>query len=172
LKDMKIRKATEKDLPAVLDIFNYEIIHTPYVYLYEAWTLEYITAWFKEKQETKFPFLIAEHDSVVLGYAYYSLFREKEAYNTSVEYTVYIHRDHRGKGAGYQLVHALIEIAKKQNIKTFIGGVDAGNAPSIAFHERMGFTQVAHMKSVAKKFDKWLDLIFYQLMLDEELWHL
>lgn len=163
---MTIRAATENDLQAILDIFNYEILNTEYVYIHEAWTLEYAMTWFREKQEGNYPFLVAESANEILGYAYYSKFREREAYNTTVEYSVYIHRKHRRKGVAYQLVSTLIEIAKKQGYRSMIGGLDAGNNASNEFHKSLGFTKVAHFKSVARKFDKWLDLIFYQLLLN------
>lgn len=162
---MKIRKATIADLEVILDIFNYEIIHTPYVYLYEPWTMDYGKTWFKEKQSSGFPFFVAEINKEVVGYAYYSKFREKEAYRTTVEYSIYIHKDSRGLGAARTLLQALIEVAKKQNIHCLIGGVDAENKASLAFHERMGFTQVTYMKEVARKFDTWRDLVFYQMIL-------
>jgi L-amino acid N-acyltransferase len=101
----------------------------------------------------------------VIGYAYYSKFREREAYNTTAEYSVYIHKDYRKKGVGGTLVRQLIQLAKQQGYHTIIGGLDADNAASDAFHKSMGFVKVAHFKSVAKKFDQWLDLQFYQLIL-------
>ena len=164
---MNIRPATEKDLSAILEIFNYEIIHTSYVYVYEPWTMDYITEWFRKKQKSNFPFLVAENENDVVGYGYYTKFREREAYDTTVEYSVYIEKANRGKGIAYKIVSKLIEIAKEQGIYTFIGGVDSENYDSIRFHKRMGFTQVAHIKSVAQKFNKWLDLFFFQLLLNE-----
>lgn len=162
---MTLRPTTLLDLPAILDIFNHEIIHTPYVYLFEPWTLEYITQWFDEKKANNFPFLVSEIDGVVVGYATYGKFRERTAYDTTIEYSVYMHKDHRGKGIAYKLVNELIRIAKEQKFHVMIGGLDAGNKDSVRFHENMGFEEVAHMKQVARKFDTWRDLVFYQLIL-------
>lgn len=166
---MIIRNANEKDLAAILDIFNYEIVHTPFVYIYEPWTTEYIQNWFSEKKKHNLPLIVSEIDNVIVGYATYGKFRDREAYDTSIEYSVYIHRNHRRKGIAYKLVQELIQIAKNQGYKTMIGGLDAGNKSSYDFHERLGFEKVAHIKSVARKFDKWLDLIFFQLMLDDRI---
>ena len=164
---MTIRNAKEGDLPAILDIFNYEIVHTAYVYIYAPWTLDDMSKWYHKKQENNFPILVAEINEEVIGYATYGKFREREAYNTTVEYSIYIHRDHRRKGIAYTLVTQLIQLAKEQGYHTMVGGLDAGNAPSIAFHKRLGFKEVAHFKAVARKFDRWLDLKFFQLMLGD-----
>lgn len=163
---MTIRNANEKDLAAILDIFNYEIVNTPYVYIYEPWTLDYIQKWYKEKQNNNFPLIVAEINNKVVGYATYGKFRNREAYDTTVEYSVYIHKDHRRKGMAYKLVKELIKIAINRDCHVIIGGLDAANKPSYDFHLRLGFTKVAHIKSVAKKFNKWRDLILYQLILN------
>ena len=162
---MNIIPATHEHLPAILDIFNHEIIHTSYVYLYEPWTMEYISEWFERKQQLGFPLMVAEEEGIVQGYATYDKFREREAYDSTVEYSVYIHKDHRRKGLGKQLLKEMINIAKAKGYHIMIGGLDGENHASKAFHEAMGFVQVAHMKQVARKFDRWLDLVFYQLML-------
>ena len=162
---MKIRSATEHDLPAILDIFNYEISNNEFVYIYEPWTLDYALSWFQEIRKNNFPFIVAERDNQLLGYAYYSKFREREAYNTTVEYSVYIHRLHRRKGVAKNLVLELIDLAKIQEYHVMIGGLDANNRASYQFHINLGFVEVAHFKSVARKNDKWLDLVFFQFML-------
>lgn len=165
---MTIRNATEKDLPAILEIFNYEIINTEYVYIYEPWTLDNMTTYFDEKKRNNFPFIVAVIDNTIVGYATYGKFRDREAYDTTVEYSVYTHLNHRRKGIAFKLVKELIKIAKNKGCHTMIGGLDAGNKPSYDFHRRLGFTEVAHIKSVARKFDKWLDLILFQLILSDE----
>lgn len=163
---MYIRNATEKDLPAILEIFNFEIIHTANAYIYDPWTLDYALEWFRDKKKEGFPFIVMEEKGEVIGYSYYGPFRTRPAYKTTVEYSVYIHRDHRRKGIAVQLVDALFKIARENGIHVIMGGVDAGNVKSIHFHEKLGFTQVAYIKSVAYKFDKWLDLILFQLILE------
>ena len=164
---MTIRSANQNDLAAILDIFNYEVINTQYVYLYEPWTDQYIQEWFDFKQKNNFPLLVAELDNAVIGYGTYGKFREREAYNTTVEYSVYIHRHHRSKGVGKQLLQELIKQAKEQGYHVMVGGLDSQNKASADFHERMGFTRVAQFSQVARKFDKWLDLVFYQLLLSD-----
>lgn len=165
---INIRTASKNDLPEILEIFNYEIINTEYVYIYEPWSLEYITTYFEEKRQKNFPFIVAEIDNTIVGYATYGKFRDREAYDTTVEYSVYIHLDHRRKGIAYKLVQELIKIAKEEGRHTMIGGLDAGNKASYDFQKSLGFTKVAHIKSVARKFDKWLDLILFQLILKDE----
>lgn len=164
---MNIRNATIKDLATIVDIFNYEILNNEFVYIYEPWTLEYATTWFQEIKDNNFPFILIESANEILGYAYYTKFREREAYDSTVEYSVYIHRKHRKKGLAFQLVTRLIQLAKKEGYHVMVGGLDASNIASYNFHQRMGFTEVAHFKSIAKKNGKWLDLIFFQLMLND-----
>ncbi len=168
LNSVHIRSATRQDLPEMLKIFNYEIVHTPYVYIYHAWTLEYFTNWFEEKQLNGFPVLVAETNHRLAGYATYGRFRNREAYNTTVEYSVYIHLNHRKQGIAKNLVHELIKIAKEQGLHSMIGGLDAENKASHEFHKKMGFKEVANIKSVAKKFDEWRDLVLFQLMLSND----
>ena len=165
---MHIRDATIDDVPEILEIFNYEIVNTQHVYLYDPWTLDYATSWFQDIKGKGFPFIVAVEDDRVIGYSYFTTFRAREAYNRTVEYSVYIHQAHRRKGIARLLVTELIDMAKAEGYHTMIGGLDSANTKSMAFHESLGFKKVAHFSSVARKFDTWLDLVFYQLMLNDD----
>jgi L-amino acid N-acyltransferase YncA len=166
---MNIRQATEEDLPAILDIYNDAILNTTSVYNYEAHTLAMRQDWFTHKQEHNLPVLVAEKDGEVIGFSTYGPFRVWAAYKYTVEVSVYIHPEHRGKGIAKLLYPPLFAIAKEQELHALVAGIDASNAASIRLHEHFGFTEVGHFKEVGYKFGRWLDLVFMQLTLDTPL---
>jgi phosphinothricin acetyltransferase len=166
--DLSIRSATDSDVPAILSIINYEIANSTAIYDYEPRTIEMQMEWFRKKQDEKMPVIVGLINDVVIGFATYGVFRPKIAYRFSVEHSIYLASDTRGQGAGLQLMKALIKIARKDGFHTMIAGVDASNQTSYDFHEKLGFTEVARFREVGYKFDKWLDLVFMQLFLDQE----
>jgi L-amino acid N-acyltransferase len=163
---IQIRNATEHDLPAILDIYNDVIVNTTAVYDYKPHTLEMRKAWFKTKQEQGFPVYVAEEDGRLQGLSSIGPFRAWAAYQYSVENSVYVASDARGKGVGKLLIPPLIEAAKQLKLHTIIAGVDAGNEASLKLHRHFGFEEVAHFKQVGWKFSRWLDLKFLQLILE------
>lgn len=160
-----LRPATTADIPQILAIVNHTIKTSTANYHYDAQTLAEITAWFESKQEHKFPVWVAIENQQVLGYGTYGVFREKIGYQFTVEHSVYVKEDQQGKGIGKALLSQLIAQAKSEGYHVMVGGIDANNAESIAFHQKMGFEIVGHLKEVGYKFDQWLDLCFMQLKL-------
>jgi len=160
-----IKAATAKDLEGILDIYNDAILNTTAVYNYKPHTLEMRKQWFDEKQEKGLPILVAVENDAVIGFATYGPYRPWAAYKYTVESSVYISPHHKGKGIAKLLYAALIAKAEEQDVHTIVAGIDADNAISIKLHEHFGFKQVAHFKEVGYKFDKWLDLVFMQLIL-------
>lgn len=160
-----IRKATTADVPTILAIVNHAILHTTSNYLYDVQSLETQLAWFEDKKKKKFPVLVADYNGNTIGFGTYGTFREKIGYQFTVEHSVYIAEDFIGKGIGRLLLEALIEKAKSEGYHTMIGGIDAANKGSIAFHKKLGFVENGVLKEVGFKFGKWLDLQFMQLIL-------
>ncbi len=160
-----IREATIHDIPKILDIVNHAIMHTTANYLYDVQTLEEQTRWFENKQRSKFPVIVADLNGTAIGFGTYGTFREKIGYQYTVEHSVYVAPDLIGKGVGKQLLQSLISQAKDEGYHTMIGGIDAANKGSIAFHKKFGFTETGILKEVGFKFGKWLDLQFMQLIL-------
>lgn len=160
-----IRHAQEKDLPAILEIYNEAIQFTTAVYHYEPHTLIQQTEWFQQKKDAGYPILVfeGEEDGLIYGFATYGPFRPHAAYQYTAEHSVYVHSDYRKKGLGTMLLKQLIELAKEQQLATLIAGIDAVNTNSIAVHERLGFVHAGTITRAGFKFDKWLDLAFYQL---------
>lgn len=163
--NITIRIATEADLPEMLEIYNDIILHTAAVYDYDPHTLEMRTEWFRTKQRQGFPVFVAEYNGVIVGFSTIGPFRrEWTAYKYSVENSVYVKNDYRGKGVGKLLLPPLIETARKLKMHTIIAGIEAANEPSIRLHKSFGFEEVAHFKEVGWKFERWLDLKFLQLI--------
>jgi phosphinothricin acetyltransferase len=102
----------------------------------------------------------------VLGYASFGDWRAWDGYRHTVEHSVYVRADQRGKGVGEALVRALIERARKIGKHVMVAGIEANNVGSVRLHEKLGFEQVGHLKQVGAKFGSWLDLLFLQLVLD------
>ena len=160
-----IRYATENDLQPMLDIYNEIIMNTTAVFQYDLHTLEQRKEWFAQKEKENYPVFIAEENNMVVGFSTFGQFRNWQAYKYSVENSVYVKADCRGKGIGKLLLQPLIDAAKERQLHTMIAGIVADNEASIALHKQFGFVEVAHFKEVGYKFDKWLDLKFLQLML-------
>lgn len=164
---MLIRPAKREDLPQLLEIYNHVILHTTAVYSYDPVSLEDRVQWFEARAQQGFPVFVAEDQAGIAGYSSYGAFRAWPAYLHSVENSVYVHPERRGQGVGKLLIPPLIEAARAQNMHTLIAGIDATNTASIRLHQHFDFTQVAHFRQVGYKFGRWLDLLFFQLMLGE-----
>jgi phosphinothricin acetyltransferase len=162
---MKIRDAVHDDLPAILEIHNDAIRTTTAIWDEHEVDLDERRAWFEGRREAGLPVLVAEADGAVLGYATYGPWRVKSGYRFTVENSVYVHPDHRGRGAAGALMPALIEHARNSDVHTVVAGIEASNTASIALHEKLGFRQVALMPEVGFKFGRWLDLTYLQLTL-------
>lgn len=163
--EISIRKATLEDLPAILDIVNYSIVHTTANYNYDVQTLEIQTQWFILKQSKNNPIIVADYNGIAVGFGTYGQFREKIGYQYTVEHSVYVANEHTEKGIGKLLLTELIRLAKQDGIHVMIGGIDAENADSIAFHKKFGFVENGIIKEAGFKFGRWLDLLFMQLIL-------
>ncbi|MFJ8238469.1 GNAT family N-acetyltransferase [Bacillus tropicus] len=160
-----IREATEKDVIYILDIYNDAILNTTAVYAYKSVTLENRIDWYEQKKADDYPIFVYELDNKVVGFATFGPFRAWPAYKYSIEHSVYVDKEYRKCGIGTSLMRALITIAKKREYMTLIAGIDAENEKSIALHENYGFVHAGTIKNAGYKFNKWLDLAFYQLEL-------
>ncbi|MBN8787646.1 MAG: N-acetyltransferase [Terrimonas sp.] len=161
----QVRLATDNDIQAILDIYNYAIVYTTAVYDYEPHSFEMRRQWFETKKQQNFPVFVAEDNNEVVGFSSIGPFRAWAAYKFTVENAIYVRADQQGKGIGKLLMQPLIDASRKLGMHTIVSGIDADNEVSLKMHRRFGFEEVAHFKQVGWKFDKWLDLKFMQLML-------
>ncbi|WP_026567147.1 GNAT family N-acetyltransferase [Bacillus sp. UNC41MFS5] len=161
-----IREATQKDLMDILDIYNDAILNTTAVYAYRPQTLESRQIWYEQKMNEGYPILVCEQDHKVVGFATYGPSRAWPAYKYSIEHSVYVDKEYRKKGIATALMKELITIAKESEFMTLIAGIDAANEKSIAIHKNFGFVHSGTIKKAGFKFNRWLDLAFYQLELN------
>jgi phosphinothricin acetyltransferase len=160
-----IRQATTADLSAILSIYNHAIKHTTAVYSYDPLTPELIQTWYAEKMAHNFPVYVSTEGETITGFVTYGKFRMRPAYQFTMEHSIYVQHNHRRKGIAKALMPCIIDLARKAGVHTLIGGIDAENEVSINFHKQFGFEKVAHIKEAGYKFDRWLDLVFMQLLL-------
>ena len=163
--EIKIRPYQTEDTQAILDIINYNILHSTALYDYTIRSYEQQKNILEEKINKNFPVLVAELDGNIVGFGMYSEFRFREAYKFTVEHSVYVNKDFHGKGVGKVLMQELIALARKQKLHTMIAVIDAENQSSVEFHEKFGFKTVGIIKESGFKFDRWLDSVFMQLIL-------
>lgn len=166
---ISIRRARESDVPGILDIYNDAILNTTALYTYEPFTLEMMQQWFAEKTAKNLPIFVASHGNEVAGFASYGPFRPWPAYKYSVEHSIYVHKDQRGKGIATELLRTLIDHAATGNLHTIVAGIDSENEVSINLHKKFGFKETGRIAQVGYKFGSWLDLVFMQLILENNL---
>ena len=157
----------EAHAEAILAILNEAIVNSTAIYDYRPRPLESMPPWFATKQAHGYPIVGVEDVSgELIGFGTYGQFRDRPAYKYTVEHSVYVKRDHRGRGVGRAILQDLIEIARAKDMHVLVGGIDASNKSSITFHERLGFRHAGTIQQAGFKFGRWLDLAFYQLVLN------
>lgn len=154
-----------RDADAILAIVNDAILNSTAWYEYAPWDGARLTSWFDAKRAGGWPLLVAEADGATLGFASFGTFRDRPAYARTVEHSVYVAATARGRGVGRVLLDAIVEAARARELHAMIGGVDAANEGSLAFHRAAGFVEAGRLREVGWKFDRWLDLIFMQKLL-------
>jgi len=162
LHDVRIHDAAESDLEGVLSIYNDVIATSTAIYSHLPVALDDRRQWWRARVAQGYPVLVARDAGGVVGFASFGDFRAWPGYRFTVEHSVHVRADGRGRGVGTALLRALFPRAAALNKHVMIGGVDADNAASIRFHERLGFERAGHLREVGYKFDRWLDLVFLQ----------
>lgn len=163
---INLRNYKTKDTQEILEIINEAILYSTAIYDYNCRSFEKQKAILDEKISKNFPVIIAEINGRVVGFGMYSEFRFRDAYQFTVEHSVYVHVDFQGQGIGKLLLQELISLAQKQKLHTLIGVIDSENKASIQFHEKFGFNTVGIIKESGFKFNRWLDSVIMQLILE------
>jgi L-amino acid N-acyltransferase YncA len=157
-----IRAAIESDLAAIVAIYNDAVLNTTAIWNETPVDLDNRRTWFEARGKAGFPVLVADDGGRVAGYGSFGDFRPFEGYRVTVEHSIYVAADFRGKGFGAALLAALIDEARRLEKRVMIGGIDAANAVSIALHAKLGFVEAGRLPGVGVKFGRPLDLVLMQ----------
>lgn len=160
-----LRLATDADLVAINEIYNYYVPRSTCTYQEELNTLQSRRLWLEQHSEPRHPAIVAVQRGMVVGWGSLSPFHSRSAFRHSVENSVYVHHDHQRKGIGSLILTDLIARARAAHHHSVVAAIDSEQAGSIAIHARFGFTQVGHLKEVGFKFNRWLDVVYMQLLL-------
>jgi phosphinothricin acetyltransferase len=164
--DMIIRSANENDAAAICAIYNPYVSGTCISFETEPVLAHEMAQRIAETLAAGLPWLVAEQAGRVIAYAYASKWKGRCAYRYSVESSVYVDQAHTGKGLGLRLYSTLIDAIRAASMHTVIGGIALPNVASIGVHERLGFKKVAHFEQVGFKQDRWIDVGYWQLILE------
>lgn len=165
---LTVRCTTAADASGIVRIYNHYIAHS--VATFEEAPVDdvAIVERIAEVGAAGLPWLVAERDGRITGYAYAGKWKGRCAYRHSVESTVYVAPGATGQGVGTRLYARLLDELRSRAIHTVIGGIALPNPPSVALHERLGFVQVAHFREVGFKFGRWIDVGYWQAALAGE----
>ncbi|AZY48274.1 GNAT family N-acetyltransferase [Bordetella avium] len=151
---------------AILDILNDAIVNSTALYDYHPRPPSAMAAWFAAKRAGGYPVVGAvDGEGRLLAFASWGVFRAFPAFKYTVEHSIYVHGDQRGRGLGGLLLRELIRRACEAQVHVLVGCIDASNRGSIALHEKLGFKHSGTLSQVGFKFGRWLDASFYQLTL-------
>ncbi len=163
-----IRSVSAADAAAICEIYNHYVQHSII-------TFEELAVSVNEMQErieritAEWPWLAAEEDGCLVGYAYAGKWKSREAYRFAVESTVYLKPEFCGRGMGKSLYAELIKALRRRSVHTVIAGIALPNEASVALHEKMGFVKVAHFIQVGWKFGHWIDVEYWELVLNPDI---
>ncbi|HWA02123.1 MAG TPA: GNAT family N-acetyltransferase [Rhizomicrobium sp.] len=159
MNDISIRRAARADLPRLLDIYNHYIVNTPVTFDTEPKTLAEREEWFGQFSDRgKFQCFVADRGGSAAGWVSSTRFKQKDAYATTVETSIYLAPGETGKGAGRSLYEALFAALKSENLHMAFAGVVLPNDRSIGLHRSMGFRQAGVQPQIGRKFDRYWDI--------------
>ncbi len=159
---MQIRRAEQRDLTALLEIYNAEVLHGVATLDLTPRTEAEWQIWLDSHNKGNHPLFVAELDGHVAGYASFSPFRDKEAYASTVELSIYVAQNDRKKGVATALMrHMLAEAARDPRTHSIVSVITAGNEASQQLHKVFGFSYCGKIPAVGKKFDRFLDIAYY-----------
>ncbi len=160
---LEIRNAKVEDAEAVAEIYNYYITDTHHTFETELVSVEMMAARITAVSK-RFPFLVADLDGTVTGYAYAVRFKLREAYEHSAEVSIYVKSDEKQRGLGTSLYSKLFEELADTHVHAIIAGIALPNDSSVKFHEKLGFEKVAHFREVGYKLGRWIDVGYWEKM--------
>ncbi len=165
---MQIRDAVEADVPEIQSIYAYHVLTGAGTFEEAPPSVEEMLERFQKVKQRDWAWLVASDATGVLGFAYYTQFRDRSAYRFTVEDSIYVREDVRGQGVGKALVARLIEDATARGFRQMIAVIgDSANLASIAVHRRTGFQMIGTHPNVGFKFGRWLDTVMMQRALGD-----
>jgi phosphinothricin acetyltransferase len=162
-----IRPVQLADAQALADLYNPYIRDTTITFEEEPVTAEEMASRI-EKVTAAYPWLVWEEAGRVLGYAYSSVWRARAAYRHSTETAIYLALDQRGQGRGAVLYRALLDELRQRGFHLVLGGLALPNEASVRLHEALGFRKAGHIREAGRKFGRWIDVGFWELLLKAE----
>jgi phosphinothricin acetyltransferase len=165
-KELVIRPANETDAQPVADVYNHYIRETFVTFEEEEVESSEMARRIREVGSAALPWLVAERDARVVGYAYAAKWHARSAYRFSAEITVYVHAGHMRTGVGSRLYDRLFPLLRERGVRAVMAGIALPNQASVALHEKRGLSKVAHFKDVGFKFDRWIDVGYWQCVLE------
>jgi phosphinothricin acetyltransferase len=160
---MNIREVKFEDAAKVADVYNYYIQNTHHTFETEPLSADEMQERIHKVIED-YPFLVAEEDGEILGYACATKFRLRQAYEFSTEVSIYVRNAAKQKGIGTALYRRLFEELSKTDVHAIVAGISLPNDASVHFHEKLGFEKVAHFREVGYKLGRWIDVGYWELM--------
>lgn len=157
-----VRDACTADAAAIASIYNHYVRETIITFEEEPIDADEIARRIVAVLDAKRPYLVAEEDESILGYAYAGSWRARPAYRSTFETAIYLAPTAHGRGIGSTLYGALLAALPGCGCHVAIGGISLPNAASVALHEKLGFKKVAHHEQVGRKFGTWVDVGFWQ----------
>jgi L-amino acid N-acyltransferase YncA len=160
---MNIRNVNPNDAAQVAEIYNYYIKNTHQTFETEPLDADEMRARIIRYSEN-YPYLVAEEDSEIYGYAFATQFKMRQAYEFSAEVSIYVKAEAKQKGIGTKLYEKLFDELKETDIHAIVAGISLPNDGSVRFHEKHGFTKVAHFREVGYKLGRWVDVGYWELI--------
>ncbi|MBV1909779.1 MAG: GNAT family N-acetyltransferase [Kangiellaceae bacterium] len=161
-----IRDVLPSDASAIVNIYNHYVLNSVVTFELDPITIKDMSQRIETVSSSELPWVVATENEQVVGYAYGTKWKERAAYRFSVETTVYLDPGSKKKGWGTKLYNKLFNKLEEMNVHLAIGGITLPNEASIALHEKLGMTQVAHFNQIGFKFDQWLDVGYWQKVLN------
>jgi L-amino acid N-acyltransferase YncA len=162
---MHIRPATDTDVRDILEIYN-EIVETTFaIYDERPSTLAEREAWFQNRMAGGWPVLVAQEAGRIAGFSSFAEWRSRWGYRYTVEHSVHVRAEQRGRGIGSKLLEALFPLAAQAGKHTMIAHIDSLAEASVRLHARLGFEPVGTFREVGRKADRWLSVITMQRMI-------
>ncbi len=160
-----IREINENDAEQICSIYNHYIENTIVSFEECPVSIAEMQKRIRAVSAANLPWLVIEDTDAIIGYAYSSPWKDRDAYRFSVRVTIYLSPTHTGRSLGFKLYRSLFDRLKSLNIRSITGGIALPNPRSVALHEKCGMKKVAHYKDIGFKFGKWIDVAHWQLII-------